>query len=44
VTELRERMEKEIGKPVLPISAVTGAGLKELTAQLAAKLNPVSES
>jgi GTP-binding protein len=39
-TELRERMEKEIGKPVLPISGVTGTGLKELTAQLAAKLNP----
>lgn len=43
VAELRERMEKEIGKPVLAISGVTGSGLKELTAQLAAKLNPVED-
>jgi GTP-binding protein len=41
VTELRERMEREIGKPVLVLSAVTGAGVKELVAQLAARLNPV---
>src|SRR4029079_13774689 len=43
VAELRERVEKEIGKPVLTISGVTGAGLKELIAQLAAKLNPPAD-
>jgi len=41
VAELKDRLEREIGKPVLPISAVTGQGIKELISELAARLNPV---
>jgi GTP-binding protein len=44
VTELKERMEAEIGKPVLPISSATGAGIKELVALLANRLGAIEDA
>jgi GTP-binding protein len=36
--EVRQRLERELGRPVLGISAVTGQGLAELVSQIAASL------
>lgn len=36
--EVRDRMEKELGKPVLAISAVTGAGLSDLVRAIVRQL------
>src|SRR5947199_4500546 len=37
--EVRERLERELGKPVLSISAVTGAGLSNLVRAVVEELN-----
>src|SRR5207248_3715656 len=36
--EVRERLERELGKPVLAVSAVTGQGLSQLVGQIAANV------
>jgi GTP-binding protein len=36
--EVRQRMERKLGKPVLAVSAVTGQGLAQLVGQIAASL------
>ena len=41
---VRERMERELERPVLAISAVTGQGLAQLVAQVAQKLDEVKKS
>ncbi|MBY0228208.1 MAG: Obg family GTPase CgtA, partial [Gemmataceae bacterium] len=41
--EVRAKLEREIGKPVLGISGVTGAGLAELVRDVVAKLASVAE-
>jgi GTP-binding protein len=41
---VRERLERELGKPVLAISAVTGAGLAELVRLVVEKLRAVTEA
>jgi len=42
--EVRERMEKELGVPVLAISAVTGAGLAEFVQAVTRRLAEVAEA
>jgi GTP-binding protein len=42
--EVRERLERELGQPVLGISAVTGAGLSEVVRQVVARLNEVRQA
>jgi GTP-binding protein len=41
--EVRLRLEQELGRPVLAVSAVTGAGLSELVRQVVEQLREVSE-
>jgi GTP-binding protein len=41
--EARRRLEEELGRPVLAISAATGAGLAELVRQVVQRLAEVSE-
>jgi GTP-binding protein len=41
--EVRERLERELGQPVLAISAVTGAGLSDLVRQAVERLAEVNE-
>lgn len=40
--EVRERLERELGRPVLAISAVTGAGLADLVREVVARLQEIS--
>lgn len=42
--EVRERFEKELGVPVLGVSAVTGAGLADLVRIVVARLNEIKEA
>ncbi len=41
--EVQRRLEQELGRPVLAVSAVTGAGLAELVGQVVEQLREVSE-
>jgi GTP-binding protein len=41
--EVRARLEQELGRPLLAVSAVTGAGLAELVRQVVARLAEVEE-
>ena len=42
--EVRERIQTELGRPVLLVSAVTGQGLNQLTHQISRTLYPQDES
>lgn len=42
--EVRERLEKEIGKPVLAVSSVTGKGLADLVRAIVAQLTAASSA
>ena len=41
--EVRERLERELGRPVLAVSAVTGQGLSQLVGAVAEELRRVGE-
>ena len=40
--EVRDRLERELGKPVLALSAVTGAGLSDVVGQVVRRLREIS--
>src|SRR5262245_6049965 len=42
--EVRERLERELGRPLLGLSAVTGAGLSDLVRQVVARLSEITEA
>jgi GTP-binding protein len=42
--EVRDRLANELGRPVLAISAVTGAGLADLVREVVARLSEITEA
>ena len=40
--EVRDRLEQEIGRPVLALSAVTGAGLSDVVGQVVRRLREIT--